>query len=156
MFDKDKCKNDLDITSKQYFNVIDLLVDSEYFFSVKHTNCFVIVELNFDKKYLDDIKMISETSKYSKVSLDFKKAMEPISKSVPYMDECLMRYIIIKNIPLGIVSKGKKLKEYFENFLREKLGDGSELYIIFNAEREFISDQNLDNLKKIDIFDVKS
>lgn len=159
VFDKTKCLQDFDLTNKQHYNIIDLLIDSDRFFSITQREYFTIVELKFEKKYIDDIKLIHDTSKYSDVSNAFREAMEPVNRSVPVVSESLMKYIIIKNIPLGIVSKSSKLKAYLENFIsvssKETIDDESELYISFNPEKEFISQKNLDMICKISIFDIK-
>lgn len=135
------------------------MIDSEYFFSIIQKDIFIIIELKFDRKYLNDIKLICNTSKYSNVSEQFCKAMEPVNYSVPVISQSIVRYIVTKNIPLGIVKKSDKLREYLEKFLsvssNEKIGDNIELYINFDPKREFISSENLDSLHKFSIFDIK-
>ena len=154
IFDNRKCFDDKNLTNKEYYNIIDMFINSPCFYSIDRQEAITIITLSFDKIFLKDIEMISQTSKFSKVSDAFVNHMKPISKFVPEIDNSFIRFIIIKNIPYNIVSWNSKLSDLISEIYRVKLNKKDhELFITFQPKKEYLSNQNLENIQNNSIFE---
>jgi len=154
IFDNRKCFDDKNLTNKEYYNIIDMFINSPCFYSIDRQEAITIITLSFDKIFLKDIEMISQTSKFSKVSDAFVNHMKPISKFVPEIDNSFIRFLVIKNIPYNIVSWNHKLSDLISKIYEIKLDkEDHELFITFQPKKEYLSNQNLENIQNSSIFE---
>lgn len=154
IFDNTKCADDKDLTNSQYFNIVDMFINSKFFHSITKLDKITIIGLNFDKMFLEDIRKIVLESNYSKVSDDFKNRMKPLNKNVPQICNSIVRFLIVKNIPYNIVTLNKKLIDSLsEHFKTPDKKINGELFIEFSPKKEFLSMQNIDAIENSGIFD---
>ena len=159
IFDKELATSNLNLTTASYENFIDRLIDSRHYHS---TNNFINtkngkyssllkVTMKIPGKYRPDIKMITKNSSYSKVSLSFKTAMKKIGKYVPETEHKVARYLVLENIPEGIVLKSNKLRTNIQKIFgmskeeaSKTLTINTEYYTAFDPGKEYYYESNLD------------
>lgn len=152
VFDKESAISDRNLTSSCYYSFIDRLIDSHDYHSieVRNKDKLLIVSLKLPLKFINDILLIVNTSKFSATSIDFKNAMKSrdIFKTkkgtieVPLTSNPKVRYIITNDLPYGIVNKGKKLEENIKNTLNMSNID-AEYFINWNNDRELYTELNI-------------
>lgn len=102
---------DRNLVRSSYVTLYDRLIDSKYFHSItNYNNILLKIELKFPKIYLEDILHISQTSKYSEVSENFKKKSVIEYTSVPLIQNSIAKYIVRNQLAINILNKKPSLK----------------------------------------------
>lgn len=132
----------LDKIDKPVASLLDLLISSEYFYTLKDLDNYIVVYLKIDSKWNKDISYIMK-SQYSKVSTDYKnyimyKGMYSISS-----DE-IINYLYLKNIPAKIIVKHQSLQDaIIDIFNMSKDSELPEVFPEFSREKEALILTNL-------------
>lgn len=125
-------ENKLDSLS---YNLLDVILNSQFFENILRFEDKVIIELKINKEWEEDVKKIMESS-YSLVSKKYKDYILNDGKYLLSSDKNI-NYLYIDNIPAQIVNKtemmreeiiktfnlegnNQDIKEYFNQFLIEK------------------------------------
>ena len=147
VFDNSVAISDLNITNNKYYSFIDRLLDSNNYHSVDilekkdQTKKLLVISLKIPNKYRKDIEFIAETSKFSSTSKDFKQAMRPNftringKLEVPDLSNPKAKYIILNNIPYGIVFKDTTLAKMIQKELDVSKIE-AEYFILWNDYKE--------------------
>jgi hypothetical protein len=124
-------------------NLLDLIINSEYFYSIVYREKHILIELKIPEEFLNDIKLI-ENSQYSKVSDKYKEYIKYVGSYILTEDDVL-NYLYIENIPSKIIEKKKSL----EDIIRKTFGldtsisseELEEYYSQFNKKKETYSNE---------------
>jgi len=149
IFDHNTCISDLKLTESNYYNIIDYLIDSKYFYDLEIydmsndknkvlKNKILRISLNIPIKYRNDVNLIIFNGKFSETSENFKKAVSVNESSVPIIQHPIARYIITKNLAKAIVNKDNTLLRDTSKILGvtiELLKD-NELFNSFDYDKE--------------------
>lgn len=124
VFDSAEVSKDKKLSKSPYCTLVDLLIDNEYYHSLKFTtvdmNKFIIINLKIPTKFVSDIKNYISINKYTKVSDEFKEAMRFKQSFVPIADNEneLATYICRVNLPYRLITNHTKLNEIKYEALR--------------------------------------
>jgi hypothetical protein len=114
-------------------NLLDILINNQYFKNVIHRQEYIIIELTIPDEFLEDIQKI-ENSKYSKVSVNYKKEIEYKGNYILTNDD-LVNYLYIENLPAKITGKKKSLEDDILKIFNAQI-DLNEVYIEFDKTKE--------------------
>lgn len=124
-------KNEL--TETTGFSLAEAIIGSDFFAEILAEGVF---SLSLPQKYLNDLNLIRD-SKYSKLSLEYKRKLMISQESVAILSNELSNSIVIYNLPYSIVVRAKHLRKELSNALNisESIMD-SELYSKFDKNKE--------------------
>lgn len=133
----------LDKVDKPVANLLDLIIGSEYFYTLKDIDNYIIIYLKIDSKWDKDIKLIMK-SQYSKVSSEYKDYVT-YAGYYQLLSDDIVNYIYLKNIPAKILLKHQSLQDIIiEIFNIPKNSDLPEVFPEFSRVKETL---DLNNLK---------
>lgn len=137
VFSKNKVlTNDLlDKIDKPVASLLDLLISSKYFYTLKELENYVIIYLKIDDCWKKDIMHIMN-SEYSKVSEEYKEFIT-YKGSYIMSDDDIINYLYLKNIPAKILIKHESLHEIIRKIFNiDKSFELDEVFIQFSKEKE--------------------
>jgi len=137
VFSKNKVlTNDLlDKIDKPVASLLDLLISSKYFYTLKELENYVIIYLKIDNHWEKDITHIMN-SEYSKVSKEYKEFIT-YKGSYVMSDDDIINYLYLKNIPAKIIIKHESLHDIIKKVFKvDKSFQLEEVFIGFSKEKE--------------------
>lgn len=137
VFSKNKVlTNDLlDKIDKPVASLLDLLISSKYFYTLKELENYVIIYLKIDNYWEKDITHIMN-SEYSKVSKEYKEFIT-YRGSYVMSDDDIINYLYLKNIPAKIIIKHESLHDIIKKVFKvDKSFRLEEVFIGFSKEKE--------------------
>lgn len=134
LFYKDELINTRIYINKPFPTLFDLLINSKYFKKIVVVDEFIVIYLDIDHKWDNDIRKIIQ-SQYSKVSEDYKELLVLKGLKVLSNDE-VINYLFLKNIPAKIVYKSEKLESVLQEILCYDEPIDGEYFIKFDNSRE--------------------
>lgn len=120
-----------------YESLLDILLNCKYFVNIYSKDEFIIIKLQINDEYLDDVKTITK-SKYSEVSILYKNILLLQGNKVKSIDNTV-NYLILKNIPAKIVHKNEKLEEALKEIINHKGNIDGEYFVSFEKNRETLN-----------------
>lgn len=125
-------------------SLLDLLINSKYFYNIKNYEKYIIIYLKIDEVWEEDIHQIIR-SNYSKVSQEYKNCIL-YKGEYELINNNTINYLYLKNIPAKITSKHKSLEDDIKNLFNIS----SELEI-----KELFPEFNENNKESINILKFK-
>jgi hypothetical protein len=125
-------------------SLLDLLINSKYFYDIKNYEKYIIIYLKIDKIWEKDIYQIMK-SNYSKVSQEYKNRIL-YKGEYELINDSTINYLYLKNIPAKITSKHKSL----ENDIKNLFKISSEIEV-----QELFPEFNENNKESINILKLK-
>lgn len=143
VFDKKISSDKLLDTSHKDWSMNEFILTIPEYIKFEIHNDFIIFYFDIDKKYHDDIELISQ-SKYSKVSEEYKKQIDFLTyfENLVKTDN-ISDFICRKNIPRSIVYKEKYMRELMESYLDVKIPNENEYFLTFKNVNEYFNIVNL-------------
>jgi hypothetical protein len=128
----------LDKLDKPIASLLDLIISSKYFDTIKDTDDYIIIYLKIDNKWNKDIKHIIN-SQYSKVSSEYKNYIT-YTGMYSLSENDIINYLYLKNIPAKIIIKHKSLQDNIISiFNYDSKDDLPEVFTSFDIKKESLN-----------------
>lgn len=111
---------DKKLTSGDFYSLNDRLVSSEFVQEVWTQGDHVYYRMAMATNIVDDVIKIID-SKFTQVSELYKKLIKTPVKRLPDWEQNMGHFILVNNIPLGILKKAPHIKEMLEDDLGVKV-----------------------------------
>lgn len=140
VFKKDMLLNSnlTDVLNKPVSNLLDLILSSKYFNTIRDTEDHLIIYLDIDNKWLKDIDKIVQ-GKYTEVSNEYKKFIT-YEGTYKLSGDDLIDYLYISNLPAKITNKHNSLEKLIKDIFKvEETEILDEVFPIFDRKKETLN-----------------